>query len=976
MLDYQRIVDDVRSSLSCSDSDGLDFLRAAAADYSVACDEVNERLHQCGTLLRQGLRSEAIQLSNIEPNLLEGVALLDFPEREEWAETARRCGLASPPAPLLEIAASLNETYAIDQPLATLLQQHRLLALARGSLSARIQILRRLAELDLDNPIWLEDLETFEKERQRQIRTEVETATRSGDAATLASLNAELSSPDWRNPPPEELVKAVAETQTRVHYWSVQSQLEQLAKELAVAESHFNAETARTLRDRWNRIIAESNFQPQPPVALQAASVFKWLKGEDEKQRHRHEYEAATNALAEAIDHERSASRLEDLYLSAARLDKIPAATEERYRATLSVLRRAALRRRLLQLAAIAAVGIILIATIGTIASYQRYERQVATTVSRCSAMIEHGQWEQAKALLSELAPDIKKDARIQEQIAAVEEAEKKDKTRLATFSQEVKAANYLLEQVRKSLAEKPGQVVLDRQRDELDTVQGNLERGAAKARTDEERTELAAAVEFASQVKKRWQELQDQAFLAACEDLDSRVTRLEGDKSAESAARQAKVHDCQADLQKWETDSSRVSPGLRSRVAALSDRLSALTKNWQEEEQQENDAREVTSAVGNIQNYVKALQAYIDRYPKAGRATDFRRVCEESLCWQAVADWNAVAEQLRQGGIVGLQPKVAGGQVSRVEALLDTFSGTAEGESLQQVLPYLKAIAARDSEGERIVDSLKKLFADPLMTKVWVVELGDGKRYYVPQRSKPDPDKSFIYAVNFDGKTKGKRLPDSEASNATVARAPQVAAAKEIIPILDGLGDTNWEDSFCRMIAVAHANQSMDPILKADILHELLTVGARGSHALEKAFGGHLEWFKKEGIRVQINWLDPDDREIADTRAETGDKLHDFPDIDKPVTAVRQDLASLRKCRFPLYRWIGWLHRATTDRWECLMGQTPDGSGRLLVASRPSPTGKPQLVEVGHFDHRAATIEAKAGSPLLEGRPIYLAAQ
>ena len=88
MFDYQRIVDDIRSSLSSTSVEGVDFLRAATADYAVACDEVNERLRQCGALLHKGLRSEAIQLCEMEPNLLEVAASLDFPERSQWDQLA------------------------------------------------------------------------------------------------------------------------------------------------------------------------------------------------------------------------------------------------------------------------------------------------------------------------------------------------------------------------------------------------------------------------------------------------------------------------------------------------------------------------------------------------------------------------------------------------------------------------------------------------------------------------------------------------------------------------------------------------------------------------------------------------------------------------------------------------------------------------------------------------------------------------
>jgi hypothetical protein len=126
----------------------------------------------------------------------------------------------------------LNQAYALEQPLSALLQRHRLLALARAPLSGRIEVLRKLAELDVNNAIWQEDLQVFETERQKQIRAEVETATRTGDTATLATLDAELSSLDWKTPLPADLVRSAAEAQTRLHYWSVQRELDQLATEL------------------------------------------------------------------------------------------------------------------------------------------------------------------------------------------------------------------------------------------------------------------------------------------------------------------------------------------------------------------------------------------------------------------------------------------------------------------------------------------------------------------------------------------------------------------------------------------------------------------------------------------------------------------------------------------------------------------------------------------------------------------------
>jgi len=74
--------------------------------YYEACSETNRRLRECGDLLRKGHRSEAIQLAKIEPDLLDMVQLLEFPEREAWL---KHLSLAPPPELDLVIAAELNQ---------------------------------------------------------------------------------------------------------------------------------------------------------------------------------------------------------------------------------------------------------------------------------------------------------------------------------------------------------------------------------------------------------------------------------------------------------------------------------------------------------------------------------------------------------------------------------------------------------------------------------------------------------------------------------------------------------------------------------------------------------------------------------------------------------------------------------------------------------------------------------------------------
>lgn len=971
MLDYQRIVDDIRSLIGTHDAEEMDFLRAAAADYSVACDEVCERLTQCGALLRQGLRSEAIQLCEIEPNLLDIVALLDFPEYSAWIETANRCGIATPPALPLDVAASLNEAYALEQPLAALLQQHRLLALTHGTLQSRIQVMQRLAELDGNNPVWQEDLAIFEKERQKQLQTEVEAAVRAGDSDALVALDAELSGPQWRNPPPPELAKLAAESHTRLRYWTVQSQFEQLAKELESARSGFRVKSGQAARDRWNQLVATSGWQAQEQVAARAAPAFEWLADQDRIEERKKECEGVLSDLSKAAGHGNSLAELQDLHTRAIRLGTVPPELEERCQSRLAVLQRASRRRRWLQIAGIAGAVVLVVAAIGWFISYELREQQVAEAEKNLPFMIEHGQIEEAQALAQGLSDAVRQDARVRKFVDQLEESFKKEKTRRAEFSQQLHAANHWLERLLASLANESGQTVLARQYEELQGIEKDVQRARTLARTEAERAEVSKVAEFASQVQSKWQGQIDKAFLAEYEDRDGQLTKMDSDGSAKADSQKTRVRDFAAQLRKWEVASDHVTPALLTRIASLKERLAGIEKAVQQQSRSEQAEQQVTAAVGDIRGYLKAIRDYMQENPGSDQTGYFRRSSEESLCWQAMAEWNKLAEQLHRTRIVELDAAAANEQLPPAKSIADAFSESGPCACIRRLLPYLQAIADRNDGGEPIDVPLKKLFAARSVADVWMVETDDGQRYYATEQ--PDRNSPFQYITGFDGKTRGKRLTASEAEKAKIGRAPQVAIAEQIQPILKNLEDRTWEKSFCRMVSVIQSDHNVDPILKLNLLQQLLQAGARGSHCLEKAFGRHLQYIKGARVNAFANWLDPTDAAASTARKDADKVLRQFPDIADATKAAAQDFLTLRRQSPMEYRWVGWLHATKSGQWECLMKEMPKETGKLFIVYRPTTDSKPAMATVGRLDQGTSTIDATTPTLLVAGRPIYL---
>ena len=335
-----------------------DLLRQTAADYRAACEEVNERLRRCDSLLRRGLRSEAIQLAEIEPVLLDVVPLLDFSERPAWCNLLAQLGLPAPPALALELAAELNEAYALERPLSGLLEQHRLLALARCPLKARIQVLRQLSELDAQNPVWREDLSAYERERQRQLHKEVTAASESGNLALLTSLDEELRGDPWLETPPQGLLARAADARTRVVRQSARQELAQLAAALDQAHCQFDLAEARNCR-RWQSAAQVARLRADDALARQVAPTLDWIDQQERAATADASQRQGIADLESALLHGAGRSELAALYRRAMPEGReLPADLEKKYRDHLAALDRSAARRR----RALWAAGLLLVA--------------------------------------------------------------------------------------------------------------------------------------------------------------------------------------------------------------------------------------------------------------------------------------------------------------------------------------------------------------------------------------------------------------------------------------------------------------------------------------------------------------------------------------------------------------------------------------------------------------------------------------
>ena len=404
MNEIQQTVDELRFILHRDFVEKSNELIELVRMYSQHCHDVNVRLRRCDAFVKQGLKAEAIHLADSSPVLLDSFAILDFPERQQLLDVVSLYFL-DPPEPLLvDVATALNETYAEHAPLQNLLDRHRLLALGRGPLNQRIEVLRSLAELDPGSTFWDDDLREMERARFRQMEGESIEASKSANGATLKRLVEEIQSTDWREDVPESLVRNIKGRTAQDVRNKAREQLRSLSDSLFAAFSELDAKQGRLLRDKWNQQRPMAALNANDPLIEGVQPVLDWLESEDREASDARGFASVLAQIERLLDSdETTVDELRKAKGSADRYQRTwPSLLESRYRSRLSVLETVDRRRRTLKLAAIAGCVALVIGVGGFVFYISAQGEKTRRLVAAISAYLDDGKLAEAKKLIDE----------------------------------------------------------------------------------------------------------------------------------------------------------------------------------------------------------------------------------------------------------------------------------------------------------------------------------------------------------------------------------------------------------------------------------------------------------------------------------------------------------------------------------------------------------------------------------------------
>ena len=902
MADIQRIVDEVRFRLQSGDCELNDELKRLAREYSGLCHAVNTRLRRCGDFLKQGLRAEAIQLADADPNLLEAFATVDFSERGEWDEIVSLYQLPAAEPLLSEVAQDLNEAYSLQQPLEKLLERHRLLALCRAPLSQRLAVVRKLADADTGSRFWEDDVREFETARCKELEGEARAASARGDEIVLASLMNEITSGPWRQSPPAAVVQTVKKL-------AVQA----VADHLQAAYVNRNLDRAQALREQWQTLVPRTSAAGNGASGTVAAAL-KWLDGEDSKSQALQTQYARIESLERMLV--KPDALLADLEQARKQLlntrRDIPEALSNRLDARIHLLRTQAVssRRRML---AVVSGGAAVVVAVFAFMVWSGMRHSAATHIANSvEELVTQGNIHQARALLDNNAW-MSTTEQFLAANAKLVDAETKDETRIGNFQAAVDRARAAGAgpQADMALAEADRLAVTIDERRIVDDVKGRFSRQAQETAHDEE---------------NRFQQQ-----LSDLTDLLDRLERSQAN-SAPDAAFSDLLNAAQAKCRELRQTAAHVKPAQVLHVDAAEARLARIQKAVAGAGQRaaliERLTAEATAIAeaadpeARVRKFCQSLTEYGETFPSDPRSAHFSESAKDLDLWRGVLRWQQLTAQWKT--LLPRTAEEARGRAGQCNVWLQEYDASCLAPLMREYLAFLSSVVTReeDSSGdekEGLHQKLLGLFSGPLVEDVQMFVTANGDRYYVRGKYQWAEGKPIKYLAGVRGEVKSAAIKQAELKLHETHEAPQSVLRRKVREIMARTTVTNWDDALQQIAESLRTDRELDPFLRYYFLLRVLDFAAEGNSILAIELQPIIRGMRGAEVKLAAKWMDPKDDEAQASRKHAQLALDHIKALKAPFD--RGDDRSLEFTRqfFEKIAAAGWLAADPQGRWECL---------------------------------------------------------
>jgi|688.fasta_scaffold93346_1 hypothetical protein len=842
------------------------------SQYNELVPACNARLHSASALLSRGLRDEALGYESDEPALLEAVTLLDLsgrPRYNAWLDALAANGIPEPGLPKIEHAVELRAAQDKVAELKPLLDRWRRENLSGASLAARMKTLRKLREADSDNESWYSCLVACERQRLMDIEADLKAAVASSDEERLQSIVEEFESP-WVEKPPARIEKTARQALASLRGSRVDRELSEVSGGLAAAMEHKDLESARALRDRWNRLVdAKGTFAIDDANVLRAEPAVSWLERHERLEilfaEVWHSLEARPSLRLERAEWARSLARMRDEVedLSEKLADEIDLEPVERLRdrvarVELELEREVGHRRRLMLLSTVgtvAAVGALAFASL----TYIRRSDQVRKVAAELAGLEERAA---AGELIGDtvaatekiwpawLAADPIVKSRLG-QCRATLAAEDTRRERLASFDRDVTP---VLENLAKAVP--PAEMgPWPQDFAEASRLIASADTGAL-AKNESEKSLVAKARGRLEAAAKRLERAGDEAFAVKANAINARLAELRD----MAAADPAEVRGALAEVERSITD-LRAAANERAVAGAAAPFDSQMRVNRGVAKQVEEGGPLMTSvselrsrvdllgrfagqeaklddSLGDWEAYAAKLKAIAKEFETLPESRDYGEAASIERLWAGIGEWSRFAAatpsigSLDADGAKALKKSIAG--LSPEAQKLDVSSAFRE-----RVGPVLDSMAERDLDA--VGRDLQAWCQREWLTEVpWLITEDDPDgplEYYA--RDQPRPGRSFKYQREM--KQPGGWPPPKTKETSVEFRStasPQKQLGDEWLALAARINNASKgldaDEALASVVDLVMRAEKVEPCVRLVNLRKILMAGKKVSGAFQ----------------------------------------------------------------------------------------------------------------------------------------------
>jgi hypothetical protein len=969
--EVNQLVEEIQQVLAFVEDPAEDELIDLASRHEELVEVAVQRLREVEKLLNKGLRAEAIELAEQSPNLNDIVTALDFPEAEIWNDCLVQFSIQPVRELPVDIAAELNDAYSVSAPLERLLQRYRTQSLGRDPLPLRIDTLRQLVVEDIANTQWSVDLEKFEAHRIGELKKELQAAVKNKNLAIVATLDTELSSPQWTVKVPVALKKNAREAHTRLRQAGARAELEPLCHRLSDAYADFDKSAAQALQKRFFALTEILDLAPTDPLYDIAGPALDWLNEEEARAASEAEFEANREQLETALDRNTTIDELERLYSHAVRNGQtLPEPLENRLADRIESLRATAARKRIALMSSIVAGCLVATVAVVLIIRGVTFQRAVDGHVEQAEKLLNESQASGDLQPIDDYFATIEADdARFLQQPEILGLKEQLDGIRKQEVGRQ--------EQLDQLIAD-ARQLIPEARWNNIGTADTLLHEATAIARNESEKARILNVKGQLQNTRLAMQKKVDEVF----ERDQTAVVDLIAALPTDSLNGYPAVNSRLDELANRDHVSSELKTALAALKSKLDQQMSMVSANLQTARSLQN----ITSSAGTPTKYRKAMLEYTKSHPGTERSEDFLAVAKSDLSlWEGVAEWNSIRSRIRFASLATTSAADAATIVADIETFIQQ-SGPYPGQmNTDERIAALTAIAARaGSSAGRSAEQVDRMFAPRTISQASLVRsLRDGRFYALGLPKVEGSGLRFQHfttttGTQLESKVLGlAKVPDAKKKTPDEWRAPQTTMAQRLQPLLKNRLNSSFESGIAFGVDELLKAKDVDEILRLLLIEKLMKIGAEGSAFTSKKATPHLNRIAAAGVSRLTNWVSPDDKR-ADAERDLADafmKKFGQQIVTDLKSAVDEVKLANEEPVGPRMECVGWLHRNADARWVVALRDELKISvpTQLLAIGRTATAANARFYPVAKVNESAiGSIPALEVEGAKEGHPVY----